>query len=81
MYSLLQLILFGTYLSIIEVLINNLNWVADALIKSICMHHNMVNNFENDETSKQLVCNKLNIKFFINVIIKVNDNIFVLFSV
>lgn len=41
----------------LEVLINKLNWIVEALLKSESMHHNIRDNFKNDDKSKQLVCN------------------------
>lgn len=40
----------------LEILINKLNWVADTLNKSKNMHHEIVDNFKNNEKSKELVC-------------------------
>jgi hypothetical protein len=40
------------------VLISKFHWVPDLLMKSKFMHHNMADNFNNDDISNQLVCIK-----------------------
>lgn len=49
--------IFKIFIQFLGVLINKLNWVADTLMKSESMHHNMADDFKNDDKSKQLVCN------------------------
>lgn len=51
------LVLNVVYTFFSGILINKLNWVADILMKSEFMHHNMADDFKNDEKSMQLVCN------------------------
>ncbi|XP_022163641.1 uncharacterized protein LOC111029096 isoform X2 [Myzus persicae] len=46
-----------------RVLINKLSWVAEVLTKSESMHHNMADDFKNDDTSKQL-CNQFFIELY-----------------
>ncbi|VVC32290.1 Armadillo-type fold,Armadillo-like helical [Cinara cedri] len=46
-----------------RILINKLNWVADALIKSESMHHNMADDFKNDEKSIKL-CNQFFVELY-----------------
>ncbi|CAH1714893.1 unnamed protein product, partial [Aphis gossypii] len=46
-----------------KVLINKFNWVAEVLMKSESMHHNMADDFKNDDKSKQL-CNQFFIELY-----------------
>lgn len=56
-YKLIKFLVLNVNYIFLGILINKLNWIADTLMKSISMHHNMADEFKNDEKSMQLVCN------------------------